>query len=113
MGGRKKNSAPNFFSSSNPPRRGAFFPSLSKQDAVLPAYDRIAAEHVVPGIRHLLTTLSAELDTIEADAAAAAAAGSITYETLVPQLEALTDRLGRAWGAVQHLKGACVWVVND
>lgn len=84
-----------------------FFSSQHTQDAVLPAYDRIAAEHVVPGIRHLLTTLSAELDTIEADAAAAAAAGSITYETLVPQLEALTDRLGRAWGAVQHLKGAC------
>ena len=73
-------------------------------DAPLPLYDRVAAEHVVPGMRALLTQLHAEIDALE---------GSVvpTWPGLVEPLERLTDRHQRTWGVVGHLKvRACVCV---
>jgi hypothetical protein len=64
---------------------------------VLPLYDQVKAEHVVPGVRQLLKELNAEIDRLE---------GSVepTWEGLVQPLEALTDRHSRTWGVVSHLK---------
>jgi oligopeptidase A len=67
------------------------------QDTTLPAFDKIKAEHVVPGIRTLLTQLNADIDALEGDV-------QPTWEGLVEPLERVVDRLGRAWGAVSHLK---------
>ena len=72
------------------------------QDTPLPAFDRIQPHHVVPGIRALLASLSDELTSIESRAASSA--GSLSFADVVPPLERITDRLGRTWGAVQHLK---------
>lgn len=62
-----------------------------------PAFDQVKAEHVVPGMRILLQELSQDLDHLESNADA-------TWESLVVPLEKITDRLGRAWGTVSHLK---------
>ena len=72
----------------------------------LPAFDRIKAEHVVPGIRALLSEIGASLDELEKTAAEIASAkdGSRVWPEVVEPLERLTDRLGRAWGSVTHLK---------
>ena len=78
-----------------------------KQDAPLPAFDRIKAEHVVPGIRSLLSEIGASLDALEKTAAEIASSkdgGSRVWPEVVEPLECLTDRLGRAWGSVTHLK---------
>jgi oligopeptidase A len=80
----------------------------NKQDAPLPAFDRIEAEHVVPGIRTLLSEIGASLDDLEKVAAEIAASKdgspSRVWPEVVEPLERLTDRLGRAWGSVTHLK---------
>lgn len=81
-------------------------PSSHHQDAPLPAFDRIRAEHVVPGIRSLLAEVGAALDALEKTAAEIASSrdGSRVWPEVVEPLERLTDRLGRAWGSVSHLK---------
>ncbi len=71
--------------------------TLWEQDTSLPAFDKIKAEHVVPGIRALLAALNAEIDALEANVVP-------TWEGLVDPLERVVDRLGRAWGAVWHLQ---------
>ena len=67
------------------------------QDTTLPAFDRIKAEHVVPGIRELLAQLNADIDALEQDVVP-------TWAGLVEPIERIFDRLERAWGAVSHLK---------
>ena len=64
----------------------------------LPRFDQIESEHVVPGIRGLLSELEAELGALES---------SLTpnWSGLVEPLEAISDRLGFGWGLVGHLMG--------
>lgn len=64
---------------------------------VFPAFDKIQAGDVVPGMRELLGQLSAELAELEARVAP-------TWQGLVEPLERINDRLAVTWGAVQHLK---------
>ena len=67
------------------------------QDSVTPAFDKIQAEHVVPGIRALLAELNDNLDKLEKTV-------QPTWEGLVEPLERLSDKIERTWGAVSHLK---------
>lgn len=67
------------------------------QDSAFPLYDQVKAEHVVPGITQLLADLNAEIDRLEQSV-------QPTFEGLVEPLERISDRLGRAWGTVSHLK---------
>lgn len=60
-------------------------------------FDKVTAEHVVPGIRSLLDELNREIDELEKNV-------TPTWEGLVEPLEGIVDRLGRAWGTVSHLK---------
>jgi oligopeptidase A len=68
------------------------------QHTALPRFDLIRPEHVVPAMRHLLTTLEAALQQLEAHA-------QPTWDGLVEPLERLGDRLQVAWGIVGHLMG--------
>ena len=67
------------------------------QDSVTPQFDKIQAEHVVPGIKTLLADLNASLDELEKTV-------QPTWEGLVEPLERLSDKIERTWGAVSHLK---------
>lgn len=80
--------------------------TTKNQDTPLPAFDRIKAEHVVPGIRALLSDCGTKLDELEKTAASVASANESqrVWADVVEPLERLTDRLGRSWGAVTHLK---------
>jgi oligopeptidase A len=60
-------------------------------------YDKVKAEHVVPGVRQLLKELHAEIDRLEGDV-------QPTWDGLVAPLERLNDRHQRTWGIVSHLK---------
>ena len=64
----------------------------------LPRFDEIETGHVVPGTRALLETLEEELAALESDL-------EPTWSGLVERLEAMSDRLGYAWGLVGHLMG--------
>lgn len=106
--------------------------ALLAQDAVFPHFDQVKAEHVVPGIRQLLTdlhgkhllithhpppTLSAPcltpaccpagpccaLTAAEIDKLEASVTPS--WAGLVEPLERISDRHQRVWGVVSHLKG--------
>ncbi len=63
----------------------------------LPAFDRIRPEHVTPAVDELLAQANAALERATSDAVAA------DYEALSAVLDVATERLGRAWGTVQHL----------
>ena len=60
-------------------------------------FDQAKPEHVVPGIKSLLEDLHREIDELEVNV-------QPTWTGLVEPLERITDRLGRAWGTVGHLK---------
>ena len=76
---------------------------VAGQDSYFPQFDAVAAEHVVPGIRHVLQQLGSNLDSLEAGVAP-------SWEGLVEPLERMTDQLSRAWGVVSHLKvGGLCW----
>lgn len=64
----------------------------------LPAFDAIRPEHVTPAIDELLAGANAALDRAVSDAVPA------DYDALSAVLDVATERLGRAWGAVGHLK---------
>ncbi|HEX5749603.1 MAG TPA: M3 family metallopeptidase [Archangium sp.] len=66
------------------------------QNEGLPKFDRIRPEHVEPAIRELLARLNADLDALERDV-------QPTWEGTVGRLSTLTEPLGLAWGAVNHL----------
>lgn len=70
---------------------------IHAQDNTLPAFGKIKAEHVVPGIRELLSQLNSDIDALEANVVP-------TWSGLVEPIERIFDRLERAWGAVSHLK---------
>ena len=64
----------------------------------LPRFDLLESRHVEPGIRTLLSELSTELDELEVGLAP-------TWSGLIEPLEAISERLGYAWGLVGHLMG--------
>ena len=65
--------------------------------AGLPSFDRIAPAHVEPAMDALLQQADTALETAVSDSTPA------TYEAVSAQLDVATERLGRAWGAVNHL----------
>ena len=67
------------------------------QDSPFPNFDRVQAEHVVPGIKALLTQLGQEIDDLEQNVTA-------SWQGLLNPLERISDRLSRAWGTISHLK---------
>ncbi|PNW73795.1 hypothetical protein CHLRE_13g572900v5 [Chlamydomonas reinhardtii] len=67
-------------------------------DVSFPKFDQVKPEHVVPGVKHLLAQLHAEIDKLES-------AVEPTWSGLVEPLERISDRHQRVWGIVSHLKG--------
>ena len=64
----------------------------------LPRFDLIEPSHVEPGIRTLLAELGVLLDALEANIRP-------NWAGLIEPLEAVSERLGYAWGLVGHLMG--------
>lgn len=63
----------------------------------LPAFDRIAPTDVAPAIDALLAQSSAALETVTAPDFPA------QWQAMAQVLDVTTEKLGRAWGAVNHL----------
>jgi len=63
------------------------------------AFDEIRPEHVTPALSTLLKKAEETLALVLNPATEA------TWETVVEPLQAATEKLGRAWGAVHHLMG--------
>ena len=63
----------------------------------LPRFDAIRPEHVGPAIDNLLALAADALETVTSSEFPA------RWEELARTLDVVTDRLGRAWGAVSHL----------
>ena len=64
----------------------------------LPLFDAIRPEHVVPAIETLLAGANQALETVTATDFPA------QWESIARELGVATEKLGRAWGAVSHLK---------
>jgi oligopeptidase A len=64
--------------------------------AGLIAFDRIKPEHVAPAIDQLLRTAKATVQQLEAST-------ELSWEAFVEPLETATERLTRAWKAIEHL----------
>ena len=64
----------------------------------LPAFDRIRPEHITPAVDVLLAAANDALARATSDAVPA------DYDALSAVLDVATERLGRAWGCVHHLK---------
>lgn len=67
------------------------------QNRFFPPWDEIHAEHVEPGIRHIISVLGDELADLEKNV-------KPDWKGLVEPLERISDRISRAWGIVSHLK---------
>ncbi|MDW7747587.1 oligopeptidase A [Halomonas sp.] len=67
----------------------------------LPPFDAIRPEHVVPAIEELLAENRTAIEKLVARADTTAP----SWESLAAPLEALNDRLARAWSPVSHLNG--------
>jgi oligopeptidase A len=65
---------------------------------VVPAFDKITAEHIGPAIAALVTRIDEELPRIES-------ARGATFTDIIEPLVDLTEPLTRAWGTVGHLMG--------
>lgn len=65
----------------------------------LPRFDAIRPEHVTPAIDQLIADARKVVQELEAPAAGA----DVTWDNFVVPLEEATERLGRAWGVVNHL----------
>ncbi|WP_426173844.1 M3 family metallopeptidase [Massilia sp. TWR1-2-2] len=63
----------------------------------LPRFDAIAPEHVLPAIDELIAHAAKVVAELEAPSANA------TWDNFVIPLEDATEKLGRAWGVVNHL----------
>jgi oligopeptidase A len=63
----------------------------------LPRFDAIRPEHVTPAIEQLIADARQVVQQVEAPA------GTVTWDNFVVPLEEATERLGRAWGVVNHL----------
>lgn len=71
--------------------------SVCVQNEFFPRWDEVKAEHVKPGILHIIADLEKELSTLEESV-------QPTWKGLVEPLERISDRISRAWGTVSHLK---------
>ena len=69
--------------------------------ADLPRFDAIAPEQIQPAISQLLQEAQAALEQVTQPDFAA------DWQRLAATLDVATERLGRAWGAVGHLKSVC------
>ena len=67
----------------------------------LPLFDQVRPEHVQPAIEQLLAAADQALTTVTADDFPA------DWLQLSATLDVATERLGRAWGTVGHLKSVC------
>lgn len=65
----------------------------------LPDFVHIAPEHIAPALDRLLAEAGAALDTVTSEAVAP------DYDAMSRTLDVPIERLGRAWGVVQHLTG--------
>jgi oligopeptidase A len=65
----------------------------------LPRFDAIRPEHVTPAIEQLIAEARKVVDSLEAPSAD----NSVSWDNFVVPLEEATERLGRAWGVVNHL----------
>lgn len=63
----------------------------------LTRFDLVRPEHVTPAIEQLIKEAAAVVARLEAPA------DSVTWSSFVVPLEEATERLGRAWGVVNHL----------
>ncbi|NML61298.1 M3 family metallopeptidase [Massilia sp. RP-1-19] len=63
----------------------------------LPRFDQFKPEHVGPAVDELIAKASAVVASLEAPS------DNVTWENFVVPLEESTERLGRAWGIVNHL----------
>jgi oligopeptidase A len=63
----------------------------------LPRFDLIRPEHVTPAIEQLVADARGVVQQLEAPAE------SVSWDSFVVPLEETTERLGRAWGVVNHL----------
>jgi len=66
--------------------------------SALPLFDAVRPEHVTPAIDQLLTEANQALEKVVGPHVAA------DYEEMSAVLDVATERLGRAWGTVSHLK---------
>ncbi|MDB9527993.1 M3 family metallopeptidase [Oscillatoria sp. CS-180] len=64
----------------------------------LPPFDAIRPEHIVPGIEELLSTLTSDLEHLEATV-------QPTWEGSVEPLTKIEERLGWSWSIIGHLMG--------
>jgi hypothetical protein len=71
-------------------------------DGDFPLYNEVTAEHVAPGMKALIEEAEGSLASLEARLA------KDNYEIncveFLAELERMSDRIGRAWGVVNHLK---------
>jgi oligopeptidase A len=67
----------------------------------LPRFDLIKPEHVTPAIEQLIADARQVVQQLEAPARGED--GSVSWDNFVVPLEEATERLGRAWGVVNHL----------
>src|SRR5213595_1370164 len=65
--------------------------------AGLPRFDAIKPEHVTPAIEQLIAHAGAVVSALEAPSQ------QVSWDNFVTPLEEATERLGRAWGVVNHL----------
>ncbi|MEH6436172.1 M3 family metallopeptidase [Massilia sp. DD77] len=63
----------------------------------LPRFDQFRPEHVTPAIEQLIKEAAAVVTRLEAPA------DTVSWDGFVVPLEEATERLGRAWGVVNHL----------
>ena len=70
-------------------------PLLELQGLV--AFDRIKPEHVTPAIDQLLRTAHATVQELEVSNV------PVSWDAFVEPLESATERLSRAWKAIEHL----------
>ncbi len=61
-----------------------------------PAFDSIRVTDVVPGIRAIVAEVTEMLAAVESES-------SVSWEDVVESIERMRDRLGFAWGTVEHL----------
>lgn len=67
------------------------------QNEFFPRWNEVKAEHVKPGILHIISELNNDLTKLEANV-------KPTWESLIEPLERIADRIARSWGTVSHLK---------
>ena len=68
-------------------------------DSLLPAFSRIAPEHVLPAVEQRIAACRAEIERLTREVTVP------TWETFIEPLEEVDDALNRTWSPVGHLNG--------